>query len=306
MAEMLDLFRLEEFLPLVVLCLILLFIAAKVTRPDAGVLKTSRWLAAVTFVVYLTLGICTWRPSNATEVLVTVLRACVAAGVIFSIATLALGIVATTIVDPFGRVKGWFQRMYAGAEDRMKQRKAEQERLERQRWEQLEEMRRQSQMERDRQRTADEVTRRERERLSHTDEARAEVIKFYDSHAAELAESLPAPLFRSKLETSFPEDVTPERAWQEAQSLISEMLPMIAATSERRRELQKQRSDVAKDIQRRRLEIRREETQLEQIIRSPTYDAEICEPEVNSREERIRDLQTELEILETELAEQNL
>jgi hypothetical protein len=104
MTEMLDLIRLEEFLLLVVLCLILFFIAAKVTRPDAGVLNTSRRLAAVTFVIYLAMGISNWRPSNASELLVTVLKACMAAGVVFSIAILALGVVATTIVDPLGRV----------------------------------------------------------------------------------------------------------------------------------------------------------------------------------------------------------
>lgn len=235
MTEMLDLVRLEEFLPLVVLCLILLFIADKVTRPDAGVLTTSRRLTAVTFVVYLAAGTSNWRPSNATELLIVVLKACMAAGIVFAIAILVLGVVATTIVDPFGRIKGWFRRMYVDAEDRMKQRKAEQARFERQRREQLDERRRRSEMERERQHNADEAARRERERHSRTDEARAEVIRFYDLHAADLTESLPPPLFRSKLQTSFPEEVTPQRAWQEAQILIDEMLPMLVSAAEKRR-----------------------------------------------------------------------
>jgi hypothetical protein len=80
------------------------------------------------------------------------------------------------------------------------------------------------------------------------------VIGFYEVHAEPLAEALPPSLFRSQVETRFPESVTPEDAWQAAQDMIAEMLPLIAEAREKQRTEQQKREEEAAAEERRQRE----------------------------------------------------
>ena len=70
----------------------------------------------------------------------------------------------------------------------------------------------------ERERASEQAAQAEQERKARIDEARNEVIQFYDEHEALLAD-LPRALFRSQLQNQFPATIAPEQAWQAAMPL---------------------------------------------------------------------------------------
>lgn len=132
-------------------------------------------------------------------------------------------------------VGGWFKRKAAEARRRSYERQCRRDALERQRLEQEEQERLQPLLEQQRQQDLAEEARRERERFAKTDEARAEVIRFYEEHAALLKDLYPRSLFSTNLQTKFPPSIGPADAWLAAQDIITGMLPSIAEAREKGR-----------------------------------------------------------------------
>ena len=80
-----------------------------------------------------------------------------------------------------------------------------------------------------------ERLRREQAAEVGTINARGEVIRFYEVNRRFIEDTLPPALFRTQLWNRFPAGASREQAWQTAQSMISDMLPIVAAGRERRR-----------------------------------------------------------------------
>jgi hypothetical protein len=161
-----------------------------------------------------------------------VVRALLASGVVYGLALLLLPIGTCayehTVGTMIAKNKVWSDDARKRAEVRAA----------RERDEQAERERRSPQAEQERQRKADEVARAERERYAKIDDARAEVLRFYDEHASLLADALPPALLRSRLQNRFPENVTPEQAWIAAHDEIAAMLPLIGQAREKQRAAQ--------------------------------------------------------------------
>lgn len=98
-----------------------------------------------------------------------------------------------------------------------------------------------------------QTERAEEQRASRSEiavlDARSEVIRFYEANRRFLADTLPFPLFRSQIQIRFPRTIGGEAAWQAAQAMITEMLPLVASGKERWRsdevERKKQNDDAA-------------------------------------------------------------
>jgi flagellar motility protein MotE (MotC chaperone) len=241
MHDILDFVKLDDFLPLLILCLMVLFIAGKIAAPDAAVLRYAKRASAIAFVIFGGIAVYELNPRSVGDIIGVLLRSCMAAGAAYAVTVLGLGLVFAIIADPMGEAKGWWDRVKAHAEHRREQRRDTADRQARDRSERLEQERKRLQSEREAFARAEESVRSEQERLGRIDEARSEVVEFYKNHRADLAESLPEPLFRSKLATGFPVTISPQDAWKSAETLISEMLPLVGMAVSKRREKEEAR-----------------------------------------------------------------
>lgn len=303
MNELLDWINLDEFLTLVVLICLLVFTARQMARPNLLVYRQAGRLAGATVVLYAALGIHAWGVSSARDLLVILIRAILAAGVVFGIGTIMLAFVHHVVGDPLTAITSKYRQWTAeyrrqSAEEQARRQAAETERRERE-----ENARRAPILERERQRQTEETERAEREQHTRTDEARAELIGFYDGHAELLAESLPPSLFKSQLQTRLPETITPDQAWQAAQEMISEMLPLIAQARDCGRAEEEQAREHERQIQRVSREIRRLEEEIQKITQSSTFDPDVSDPEIRALRDQIRELQEDLEVLENRPSE---
>ncbi|MBI1313259.1 hypothetical protein GC176_18360 [bacterium] len=303
MSWILDLIQLEEFVPLVVLICLILFIVNKFTQPDTTSLRLSRWIAMWVFCLYAAIGIYALVPAGAGELLVIAVRGCLASAMSFAISLLVISSAMAIFGDPLGRVKGWYRRISADAENRTRLRKEEQHRWEKECRNQLEESQRRQQWELQQRRIEQEQAVKDRQRLSAVEEAVQEVQRYYDQHAHDLDETMPRSLLRSKLQTSFPEGISGQTAWQSAQTLITEMLPIIAQASEKRRTQEQRRLESDVEIQRKQQEIQRAQQELQSLLDAPGYEPDVCEPEVRAIKQQIRERQQELSELEVNLTE---
>ena len=90
MSEFLDWFSLSELFPLVMLIFLLIFIGGQMAQHDSGTYRRARRFSAAVFLLYAGMGIYSWSPSGATDFVVLLLRAALAAGVGFGLALLLL------------------------------------------------------------------------------------------------------------------------------------------------------------------------------------------------------------------------
>ena len=255
MVRILDLVQLKETIELSLLILLLLFISEKVARPDSTVFRYARWLSAAIFVVYLITGFAVERPTGLGDIVLNVLRAALASGLAFGVTTLSVGLLAIVVGDPWTAFNGWRHRVAAQNQQRTFELKARTQQRERERSAMVEHARQKPIKEQEQRRAAKAAAGVERERHSWTDEARAEVLRYYDQHKDVLAETMPPSLLRSRLQTKFPPCISPADAWQAAQDLINEMLPLVAVGREKHRARQEEArklAEQAKDEERRR------------------------------------------------------
>jgi hypothetical protein len=171
------------------------------------------------------MGIYAWGPNGATELLVIVVRASLAAGAAFGLALVTLGPAAFLI----GQAKAWVP-----ARSTMKPTKPPMQIVQ--------------PVVRPRDYAGEE--RAEKERMNKIDDATTLAREFYDEHSDVLKESLPAALFKTQMHTQFPDTITPEQAWQAAQAMIADMIPLIAKSHELERakkEEEQRKSELAKD-----------------------------------------------------------
>ena len=148
-------------------------------------------------------------------------------------------------------------------------------------------------IEQERREAAEAAAQAERERQARTEDARAEVMRFYDQHEALLSESLPPALFRTQLQNQFPAEIPPEQAWQAAQDMIAGMLPMIAEGRTRVRadgEKAQKRADRLRQVRRKLVRL---EEKRQYLANSREGEEEVTGPELRTLEAQIRALREE-------------
>lgn len=253
MYQILDWINPDDFVTLLVLICLLVFTGWQMAQPDLHAYRQARRVAGAALVLYIVLAVSAWGVPTASALLPIVVRAMLAAGIVFGLTSIVLAVVYRAVGDPMKAVAGKFREWKAECQQRSAQNQARREAAERERYERAELARRAPLLEEQRRRQAEETARNRQHREARVNEARAEVTAFYDGHAELLAEALPPSLFRSQIETRFPESVTPEDAWQAAQEMIAEMLPLIAEAREKQRtEQQKRDEEAAKEERRQR------------------------------------------------------
>lgn len=229
---MLELINPDEFLPLVVLIFLLAFIGGQMTRSDSETYQKARRITAAVFLLYTGMAIYAWSPSGATDLLVIILRASLAAGMAFGLSLVTLA-PATSLVR---QVKAWVPPK--PTPNPAKPPKP-------------------SPLPVSMPRDFAAEERAEKERMSQIDDARMEATQFYERNQRLIKEALPSALFRSQIPTRFPEGITPVQAWAAAEQMIAEMLPLIAKAREQKRaeqEEERTRVEQAKEDERKRKE----------------------------------------------------
>ncbi len=226
MHSFLEWFRLEEFFPIVMIVLILTFVGQQMTSPVSEAYRKARRITAAVFLLYAAMGIYAWGAESLTDLLLIVMRACLAGGVAFGMALVTLGPVAYLI----GQAKALIP-------SKAKPKQFEPQRPTFQ------------SVAIPRDYAAEE--RAEKERMSKIEDARKVAERFYQEHAELLSETLPQALFTTQMQTRFRSEITPEEAWQAAQGTISDMLPLIEAVRVKQRaiedEKRKQEEQLAKE-----------------------------------------------------------
>ena len=233
MVDILEWINLDELPALIVLICLLWLIGGQMTRPSEFSNQWVRRTAAVTLLAYTGLAIHAWQPSGPTDLLVILIRALLATGLVGGLASIILPLSHAVGSEILSAMKTNHCDPLADARRRSEQERAAREAKERDRRGAEERTRRDALAAVKLRQAAAEAAKAERERHAKTDEARADVIRYYDEHESLLGESLPKALFRAQLQTRFPETVTPAQAWQAAQEMISAMQPLIAQAKER-------------------------------------------------------------------------
>ncbi len=223
MQQFLDWFRLEEVFSIVVLTMLLTHIGGKMMTADSETYQRARRLTAAVLLLYSGLAIWTWGVSSVTDLLIITLRASLAAGVTFGLALVLLTPAAFLI----GRLKA--------LKPKAKQKSAEP-------------LKSPLQPESEPRDYAAEA-KAEAERMSKVEDARTLTSQFYDEHAELLEEVLPVALFKSQIQTRFPAAIPPDEAWRAAQSLITEMIPLIAKAREQKRSEQEEERKRAEETE---------------------------------------------------------
>lgn len=201
---LLDWINPDEVLPLIVLICMLAFIGGQMTRSDSESHRRARRISVAVFLLYAGMGIYAWGPDGVTELLLIVLRASLAAGVSFGIALVTLT-PAEYLID---QVKALIPKPRPKPADSPKP----------------------SPPTPIRDHAAED--RAEKERMNKIDDAKALANEFYQEHVGMLDESLPVALFKTQMHTRFPDDIAPSQAWQAAQEMIADMIPLIAKARE--------------------------------------------------------------------------
>lgn len=137
----------------------------------------------------------------------------------------------------------------------------------------------------------------EREKNQKTQDARDEVVRFYDEHP-EIHEALPPALFKSQMQTRFPEGIEPATAWKAAEEMVSGMLPQVAQGRERQRAKQQEQKERADRMQKIREEIDELENEMKLLTGTKLDDPSIIEDEFLAIKERIHQLSEEQKALE--------
>ncbi len=285
MSQLLDLIHPDEFPALIVLICLLFVTAERLARPDSLTMRRASWLSAAVCLAYIVTGAAVWSPARVAEFLMLLIRAGLAAAVTFGVATLLLSLIAAVAGAPVEAMITWSRRKAAEAQRRSSEKASRREALAKEHQEREHQARLQPVLERERQHRLEEEAKRERERFAKTDEARAEVIRFYEEHAALLEETFPHSLFGANLQTKFPPSIAPAEAWIAAQEMISGMLPKIAEARDKERsvldETKKREDDASKVEQTKR--------ETEERRHAPTRLTEWYERERSTIEGRLPD-----------------
>lgn len=210
MHSFLEWFRLEEFFPIVMISLLLVFISQQIMGPDSETYRRARYCTSAVFFLYAGMGIYAFVPASVTELLIIVVRALLASGFAYGLSLVTLGPAAFLI----GRVR---------ALTRSKAKPAPVEPP------------RPTTQPATKPRDLAAEQRVEKERMNKIDDAKSLTSEFYEEHAEVLKESLPAALFKTQMRTKFPDTISPDQAWQAAQGMIAEMIPFISKSREQQR-----------------------------------------------------------------------
>jgi len=203
--RILDWINLDEFLTLVVLICLLVFTARQMARPDSLVYRQARRLAGATIVLYAALGIHAWGLSSARDLLVILIRALLAAGVVFGTSTIILAVVHQVVGDPLTAIASKYRQWTAeyrrrSAEGHAPHQTAETERHEPE--------------ERERQQAGD---------LAKCEDHRLECELLYSRHAAQLQGVLPPERFGALLDSYLSGQNDPQLV-RKRTSMIKQML----------------------------------------------------------------------------------
>lgn len=237
MYQVLDLINLDEFVPLLVLICLLLIIGGQMTRPDLAMHQLARRLSAGTLLLYAAMGICTWQPLSVSDLLVILVRAILATGVVYGVATILLPVFQYVLGGTMSAIVQRNRQRAAESRQRAEQERAQREAAERERLEGEERTRRSAMSETERQRASEETTMTEGERRARAAEARAAVVQFYDQHESLISDALPRALFSTQLQNRFPAGVTPEQGWQDTRKQkVSPQGEAMAAASRQAKE----------------------------------------------------------------------
>lgn len=136
-----------------------------------------------------------------------------------------------------------------------------------------------------------------RERRAKREDARIEVVHFYEDHAHLLREALPPALFRSQLNARFLEIMTPEAAWHAAQEMIAGMLPFVAEARERQRAREEEARERAERTRQLQKQIHELEDQLRRLQASTVGDPDMIAAEVEETQRQLQALRDEREAL---------
>jgi hypothetical protein len=228
MSYWLNWINLDEAPALLVLIGILKFLSRQFQGETAETARRARQVTLVSFVMYAIAGLCEWGAPTVTKFLILIIKAALAAGIMYGIASI--------LCPPLS---------YAAAQLKLKPKPrpapprpivppieiSPEERA------RMEEARRQAVL----------------ERQIKVNDAREEVEKFYSQHGALFCDEYPPALFRAQLHIQFPEEIEPSGAWIVSRNMISEMLPLIGKARDRQREQRTQRQeDVLRQEERQR------------------------------------------------------
>ncbi len=298
MSSLLDIIDPDEFLPLVVLICLLCFLGGQFVVADTEIHRLARRLAAAAFMLYGLCGFIEWLPDSAWGFLSLAIRSLLAAGMVFGLSLLVLPVTDFTYQHTVGRVLAMTRKWSSEATRLHEERRAQREAEVRERRDREQRLRDAPRLERERCLAREEAERLEGERKAKFDDARAEVIRFYDEHEPLIRDSLPPALFRTQLQNQFPERMSPEQAWKAAQEMIAAMLPLIGQGREKQRTdetEQRKRAERARKLQR---EISKLEQQIGRLKASAVSDPDVVGQEVRAIEDQIKTLQEERESLE--------
>jgi hypothetical protein len=306
MNGILNWFTIGEMPQTVFLILLLSIISEQVNPPDGALRRDARRCSAAIFLTYVVLGIGEWRPASVGDILSIVIRGSLAAGVGYGVSALGMALLRATCSEPAVVIRGWLRRRHSRAQFKADELRRQRDQRRSEQQERELQTQQAAAMAHEQQRQAEEQARIERERYVKTDEARAEVIRYYDAHADILYDTLPAALFRTRLQTRFPASIQPDQAWQAAQEMIGEMVPMIATAKGAREQVDQSSRNKATAIERLQRSIRRLEQEQEQIGKTPGFDPDVGEPELRAIRENIRELRDQLESLELSTSESHV
>ena len=215
MNDFLEWFRLEEMFQILALATLLIFIGEQLVRPDSETYRRARYFTSAVFLLYTGMGAYTFGPSSITELLIINIRALLACGLAYGLALVSFGPAAFII-----------RRVKAVTLNKTKPAVVEPPTPTLQ----------PVPMPRDF--AAEE--REEKQRMDTINDAKALASEFYDEHADALRESLPVALFKTHMHTKFPDNIAAELAWQAAQQMIADMIPLIAKRREQDRAVQEE------------------------------------------------------------------
>lgn len=282
-----------------VLVLLLVLVGAAMVGSKPVLHQWGKRLAAAAGVGWVLYGASVDRPTSAADWTGLVLQSLLASGLMLGTAWVVLCVLgflsAYTAAPLLRQVRGSVQagrRRAAQALDQTARAEQEEARRRRERAEQ-------ERQAAEREGSRELAERAERDRTAKCQDARAEVLRFYEDHAQLIHDAFPAGLFRAQLQTRFPDDITPEQAWQAAGDLIAGMLPLIAQGRERQREQEQQRRQQAERARSLERQIRALEEGLAQLTGSAAADPDVVADEVRETRRQIRALTEERQALDS-------
>lgn len=298
MRRYLELISVDDTLPLVVLIAMLSIINAQLTRPDAAAYRHARRAAAGMFAAYAVLSLVFIRIHSAGELLLVVVRCCLASGLTYGVTALILGALTATVGDPILAIYRRYRAWRESARSRRVERQRKLHAAQAEQRERDERRRRAPQEEEARRQHEESLKVAEQQRMERVQAAESAVTRYYEAHADLLEDTLPQVLFESRMQTKFPESLTPEKAWETAQEMLAEMLPTVSAAKAKRQEEHRKTEQVQNDKSRRQKTIERLKEDIENITTSPGFEPDVSGPEVRAIREQIRELELEIENLE--------